>query len=315
MADGSVPVLLVGAGARHARVLSESPRARLAGIVDPDDRGRSLARDHGVPWACELDDAPDHRAAIVATPTATHLELAVRLLDVGTPALVEKPIAEHPDDVRTILAASERTGAPVTCGLVERFNPVVRTARDLLDEAPIHVVTMRHSPPNPRITTSVVFDLLIHDVDMVLGFCDGELRSVSGAGWRPEPWKPAEIADATLAMDDGAVATVSANRWAQRKVRTVSISTSSTLVELDLVRHDITVYRHVRHELVRETYRAETVVDIPFVRDSGEPLKLQLDAFLDLVEGRADPAEERSTLLAPHEAAAAIEAAISEVTG
>ena len=79
--------------------------------------------------------------------------------------------------------------------------------------------------------------------------------------------------------------------------------TPSAQFELDLVRHDITMYRHVRHSQGTHdaSYRSETVIEIPFVRSHQEPLASQLDHFCDLIGGRADPAVERAGIWMPHQ--------------
>jgi hypothetical protein len=108
------------------------------------------------------------------------------------------------------------------------------------------------------------------------------------------------------------VATLSSSRLSQRKVRSLTVTTPSQLVELDLLRQDVSVYRHIRHEQLggqSTTYRAETVVDIPFVRHAGEPLALQFEYFLDLAEGRIDADLERRRLLPAHEIASRVEQA------
>jgi predicted dehydrogenase len=291
-------------GSNHARVLSESARARLAVVVDPDpDRARALAEQAGCRWTTDAEDLGDSRAAVIATPPETHTEIAIRLIAQGLPVLGEKPLATDVASVRAILTAAEATGVPVTGGFVERFNPVVRTAQSLLEDAPVHVLSVRHSPPNPRTTSSVVHDLLIHDIDLALRLIGAAPQRVSGATWTPPGTTVDEVADATIGFVGGAIATLSASRAGQRKVRSLSICTPTQLVELDLLRQDVTVYRHLAHD-GGQGYRAQTAIDIPFVRHAGEPLALQLQHFLALVSGEADADAERATLLAPHEVAA-----------
>lgn len=302
--DIRLPVALVGAGAmgtNHARVLMDSAQARLAFVVDPDpDRARVLAEKAGCPWATDVEDLHDSRGAIIATPPATHASIAVDLLRRGLPVLVEKPLSGDLEEVRQMLQVAEETGVPMTGGFVERFNPVVRTAEGLLDSDPVHVLAVRHSPPDARAVASVVDDLLIHDIDLALRLMHAdEVATVSGSTWTPPGGAVAEIADATLQFAGGALATVSASRAGQRKVRTLSIVTATQLVELDLLRQDITVYRHLAHS-GGQGYRADTSVDIPFVRQAGEPLALQLRHFVALVRGEADADRERRSLLGPH---------------
>jgi predicted dehydrogenase len=301
-------------GANHARVISESDSADLAVIVDTDrERVRPLAERLGCAFSEDLEAAVACDAAVIATPTAFHAGAARALLELGKPILVEKPVTSDLETSRALVACSERRGVPLMCGFVERYNPVVATTRSLLDEEPVHIVGLRHSPVTPRSTLSVVFDLLIHEIDLALAYMGGAVPSrVCGATSTAGRAPIMEVADCLLHFPSGAIATLSASRASQRKVRSQFVSTPSALYEVDLLRQDLTVYRHRAHEQgvglgQAAGYRAETVIDIPFVRHTGEPLALQFRHFLDLIEGRADVCQERNSILPAHEIAAAIE--------
>jgi len=301
-------VALVGAGAmgsHHARVVSNSMRARLFSVIDQNaDRAAAVAGDIGCLGTAELDVAVRSDAAIVATPTESHLEIALALLELGRPLLIEKPLASDLTAVETILETSRKYDVPVMCGFVERFNPVLGTALSLMEGPAVHVLAIRHSPPAERIISGVVSDMLIHDLDLAVQIAgEQDVADVVSTVWRPPGSPTAEIADCTIRFAGGTVATLSASRVSQRKVRSLTIATAGQLIELDLLRQDISVYRHVRHEQLggaSTTYRAETVMDIPFVRHAGEPLALQFEHFLDLVEGRADAEAERRRALPAH---------------
>lgn len=300
-------VAVIGAGsmgANHARVAAFSTRAELAVVIDTDsERATAVASPLGARASTDAQPAFDCDAVIVAGPTEAHLEIAMPLLNAGIPCLVEKPLADDLDSVKALIAAAADADAALMCGFVERFNPAVLAAHRLLDGAPFHVLAVRHSPHNPRTRSSVIDDLLIHDVDLVLGLNEGAVTSVGGGHWVSDAGVE-EVVDCTLGFDSGAVATLSSSRASQRKVRSISVSTPDLLLEIDLLRHDLTSYQHRSAEVIDRggpIYRAETVVEIPFVRHTGEPLAVQFDHFIDLAEGSADPDEERATLLAPHE--------------
>lgn len=302
-------VALVGAGtmgANHARVISESLRASLDIVIDVDSlRARQLADRYQCDSSNSLSEAVRCDAAILATSTTDHLEVARFLLGQGIPLLIEKPIALNLDDVKEICETASRLHVPIACGFVERFNSVLDATREFLVDEPMHIVTLRHSPRTPRVANSVVYDLLIHDIDLVLRFMPNrKVSRATGASWTPVPDQPAEIADCTLQFDDGGLATLSASRAGQRKIRNVQLFTPTTLFDLDLLRADLTIYRNVRQEQPDDaralTYRAETIVDIPFVRHTGEPLARQFDHFLDLVAGRVDMETEIAQIIPPH---------------
>ncbi|HYL70511.1 MAG TPA: Gfo/Idh/MocA family oxidoreductase, partial [Candidatus Dormibacteraeota bacterium] len=183
-------IALVGAGAmgsNHARVIAESGVAELGVVIDIDaDRARSLGERFGCPTATDVDAASSCDAAVVATPTSLHLPHARQLLDAGKPLLVEKPIAPALAQTRELVRASQSAGTPLMCGFVERFNPVVTTVLSLLDETPVHIVTLRHSPQTPRSTLTVVLDLLIHDIDLAIRYTGGATVTSVVAATAPE---------------------------------------------------------------------------------------------------------------------------------
>ncbi len=306
-------VALIGAGAmgsNHARTLALSQRCDFSVIVDRDAvRARAVAEMYGATAATEVEAALECDAIVVVTPTQAHIDVAAQILEAGKPALVEKPLAATLADTQRLLDIAEAKDVPLQCGFVERYNPAITTGFSLMDEAPIYVKAVRHSPPAPRITTSVVSDLLIHDIDLAIRCAySHQVEHLSGDQWTPAGTTIAETADCIVRFSDGMIANLSSSRASQRKIRYFDIGLPHQLIQIDLLRRTISVYRHVRHEMGDSgNYRAETVVDIPFVQHSGEPLALQLDHFLDVVEGKADHAAERATILAAHTVAFAVE--------
>ncbi|HVX21083.1 MAG TPA: Gfo/Idh/MocA family oxidoreductase [Acidimicrobiales bacterium] len=300
---------LIGAGtmgANHARVVAGSTRAILDVVVDVDQsRADKIAESYGARSATDPREALECDAVLLCTPTDAHVEGALQIMDAGVPLLIEKPVALEFTEVQRICQIATDRGLALACGFVERFNPVISLARSLLDDPPVHLVALRHSPADPRNLGSVVHDLLIHDVDLALQLMGSEaVRTVVGASWSPPGGKYPEIADCTVTFDNGALVSLSASRMGQRKLRSIQVLTQSLLLDLDLLRADVTVYRNVLQEQPEDpralTYRAQTIIDIPFVRHSGEPLALQLDHFLDLVDGSADREQEVTSILASH---------------
>ncbi|HEV7535655.1 MAG TPA: Gfo/Idh/MocA family oxidoreductase [Acidimicrobiia bacterium] len=288
-----VRVAVVGAGAmgtRHARVIHRNGRSRVAVVMDIHrDRAQKLAADTGCRATDRLETALDCDAAVIATPADRHTEAAVAFLEAGKPVLVEKPLAENLAGVHRILAVSERRGVPVLCGFVERFNPAVVAAASLLAEPPRRMLARRQSPPRPHIRTSVVHDLLIHDVDLAVGFAGGAAIERISPGVAPPGRVAAEAAGCGLDFVGGAVATLSADRCSPDRIRMFTIETESEVIELDLARRWVTAYGRAR----RTNWHWPTPAE-------GDALDRQLDHFLDVVGGRRDTGGERHRLLAAH---------------
>ena len=314
---------LVGAGqmgTSHARIIAESSLADLAVVIDVDaEAAKRVAGTYDSVPSTNLADAIDCDGVIIAGSTAARVECVLPLLEAGLPMLVEKPFAPTLAELDQLLTIAQQREIPVMCGFVERFNAAFRTALQVLDGPPTHLLAIRHSPSATRISSSVVNDLMLHDLDVaqrLFGEVPGEL--VGSACVRPPTSEWNEIADCTIAFPPApdqpqGIATLSANRMGQRKVRSLTIHTATKLVEVDLLRQDVTVYRNVSQEMLKSAggmgYRSSTEVELPFVRHYGEPLALQLGHFLDLIDGVADPVEERRQIRPAHVFAEQIETA------
>jgi predicted dehydrogenase len=298
---------VVGAGSMgslHARVLAGFAGAELAWIADPDQQtAERLAQRFASRWIPE-PDLGGVDAVVIAAPTEFHHALAMSVVHAGLPLLVEKPIADTLEHVEEIIAASQQRGTVLMCGLLERFNPAVRTAAEIARQ-PVHITTVRHSPYAERIRTGVASDLLIHDIDLVVRMMGQAPSTLTGHYGYFEPRSTSgseDVAEATLRFAAGEIASLSVSRIAQHKVRSLTIAELTRLIEVDLLRQSITIYRHVQGSNFDEDagYSQQTIIDIPIVRHPGEPLQLQLAHFVDLINGRADLDAERDTLLLPH---------------
>lgn len=132
-------VAVIGAGAigrMHIDIAQRHDSVAIAAIADPSDAARELARARGIPWFSDYRDmlpAVRPSAAIVATPNATHVAVAIDCMAYGVPVLVEKPIADTVDEARHLCEAAERAGLPLLVGHHRRYNPIMRTAREIMD--------------------------------------------------------------------------------------------------------------------------------------------------------------------------------------
>jgi len=302
-------IALIGAGSMgslHARVVTQSQDADLELIVDPDEQtGKELAARFQTEWAPTLDDFPAIDAVIVAAPTPMHIEFGMFALEADRPVLVEKPLADDLADVHRLVDRARERGVPLTCGLLERFNPAVRTALRIVDE-PLHIATIRHSPHVARIQSGVTHDLLIHDADLALRIAGALPTSVSARLGRFHPKTAPEaedVAEVILTFDPHLIAVLSVSWLSQRKVRSLVISELDRLVEVDMVRNDLTVYRHVGNAPLDDDgpgYRQQTIIDIPTIHDAREPLAVQLEHFVGLARGDQDATIELDSLVGPH---------------
>src|SRR5262245_9592111 len=168
-----IRVAVVGAGAfgrEHARSYSENPEAKLAAVCDVDEsRGRDIAQRHGAEFVSNYRDLIGSIDAVsVAVPTESHQAIACELLEAGIAVLVEKPIARTLEEADQIIESARRTGVDLQTGHLERFNPAVTAAAQILTK-PLFFEAHRLSVFTPRILDiDVVMDLLLQEFDICL---------------------------------------------------------------------------------------------------------------------------------------------------
>jgi predicted dehydrogenase len=184
------PVAVIGVGRmgrHHARIYSELPGAELLAVVDGDaDRAGAAADQYGCDAAASVEELlakhPQVRAVSIATPTVSHESCALPLIDRGVACLIEKPLAPSSASAHRIVETAERRGVLVQVGHTERFNPAVRAISEL-EITPRFIEVDRVSPMTFRsIDVGVVFDIMIHDLDITLMMARSPLREVKAVG-------------------------------------------------------------------------------------------------------------------------------------
>lgn len=291
-------------GANHARTVYRSEEFKLAFVIDADlERASALAQQFGATPVSSIEEVKDIQAAVVATSTSSHFEIAENLLTMKIPVLCEKPLTPSLETTRVLIETSEKNATPIQCGFVERFNPAFVTAKKMIDQPVIHAQSVRHSPPAARIASGVAEDLLIHDLDLALSLTSASVQSVGGSVYKSVVTGEDEISECILNLEDKAVFALSASRMSQRKIRDWRICTEKDLIEVDLLRQTLTIYENINQEFLSQgntTYRARTMVDYPFIERSGEPLAMQLQHFARLLNGEVNEQIERQSILASH---------------
>ena len=274
---------VVGAGHMgqyHILVYAELWDVDLVGVVDTD-RERASA----VSQRYDTATFGDHRdligrvdVASVAVPTEQHFEVARDLLEAGIGVLVEKPIAPTLDEARELFAIARRSGAVLHVGHVERFNGAVQELRKIVDR-PILVESRRLGPFVPRVQKdTVVMDLMIHDIDIVLGLVDSPPRRLAAAGCSVHG-EPTDVANVQIWFDSGTIATMTASRATEEKIRTLAITQADAYLVLDYTDQDIQIHRRAAQEytLNRESIRYRQASFIEHLRvHKDNPLKLEI---------------------------------------
>lgn len=277
-------------GENHARVYDELSAVELAGITDRDEEiARRVAAEYGTePVALEtLLERCD--VVTVAVPTHAHYEMVSTCLEAGVNVLVEKPIAETVEQGQRLAEQASEAGLVLQVGHIERFNPAVQTVADLIDDLDvISVEAERLGPPIDRTAPgNVIFDLMVHDVDIVGSILGERPHSVTAMGT-----ENGQYATATIEYDD-VVASVTASRVTQKKVRKLTVTARECLVEVDYLEQSVLIHRDSYPEYLTDDgqsrYRHESVVERPRV-DTGEPLRNELESFVAAARDGSEPA-------------------------
>lgn len=230
-------------GFHHARILGEITGSTVP-IFDTDAaRMTKLASELDVRPCSGIDALIDQcDSVVVATTTSTHHQVVMKALEAGLHVLVEKPIASGAAEGREMVDTAESSNLVLAVGHVERFNPAIMAASDLIGE-PLFVEGHRMAPFNPRGTdVSVVLDLMIHDIDLVLSFVRSPVASVQASGI-PVLSRNVDIASARIQFENGCVVNMTASRISRERIRKLRFFQPRRYVAVDFASREVEAYQ------------------------------------------------------------------------
>jgi predicted dehydrogenase len=293
-----VGVIGVGAlGRHHARILGDTPGAVLAAVVDVDAaRAAEIAAQHGA--QAHLTDAAaligSVDAVTIASPTDAHHGLAAMLIDAGIHVLVEKPMTTTLAQADDLIGRADARGVILAVGHTERFNPAVDAARAFLSRPRFIEVHRLGTFPDRSLDIDVVFDLMIHDLDVLLSVVEEEVVGVEAVGV-PVLTGRVDIANARLKFAGGCIANVTASRISRDRVRKVRFIEPAAYVSVDYASRELEVWR------LRKVDGARPAIEGgPVAVPDAEPLRRELEDFIGAVRDgrmpRVDGAQGRRAL-------------------
>lgn len=271
-------------GRLHARILTEMPEANVAGFVEPSDEiakevaeSLKIRRFESVAaLAREID------CAVVATPTTTHAAVTTELLEAGCDVLVEKPITAGADEARALIDLAAKRGRILQVGHVERYNPAIVAVANLVGHSR-YIEVERLGVFVPRsLDVDVLLDLMIHDLNLVLSLTHQKVVEIRAVGV-PVLTDKVDMTNVRLELANGAVANLTASRVSQDRVRKQRFFGSDFYLSVDTKEQDVKGYR-----LVEESGQ-RVIRPFDFVVTKKEPLRAELEAFLQCVASRARP--------------------------
>jgi predicted dehydrogenase len=261
-------------GTQHARILSYLEEAELKGVADTDfKKAVEIGNRHGVAYYQNYEEMMGEiDAAIVATPTSEHHAISLNLLRNGKPVLVEKPITETVEQGEELVREAKSSGLVLQVGHLERFNPAVEAVETMIREPRFIEVQRLGSFSSRSLDIDVVLDLMIHDLDIIMALIKDEVGIIRASGIHVLSDK-IDIANARLEFKGGCVATLTASRVHQGKVRKLRIFEPTVYYSIDYIDQEVVVFPLDRRQTDIKTLRIQ----------KEEPLKKELRNFLDCI--------------------------------
>ena len=260
-------------GKNHARVFSELDDCNLSAVVDIDpDRAREFGRLYNVECYTNLSSVlkkGNVDSVSICTPTVTHAKLALEAIKAGKDVLIEKPMTSTIEEAEEVITAAKLHDVKIMVGFIERFNPAVKRAEELIRSGEIGQIVMasarRVSRWPVRIgDVGVVKDLAIHDIDLMCLLFNDEVEQVYAvAGSVSHRFE--DHAYIVLRFKKGA-AFIEANWITPKKIRTLTLTGTEGIIQVEYIKQSLTVENNNMMYLPVLSYE--------------EPLKLELSHFV-----------------------------------
>jgi predicted dehydrogenase len=285
--EKKIRVAVVGVGdfgRNHVRVYRELENAELVGVVDLDrERAERIAQEFSTAALVGIESLAGRVDAVsLVVPTLEHGRIGCQLLEMGFDVLVEKPIAASLAEADKLISAASRRGRVLQVGHLERFNPGLEAVLPVL-KRPLYFEVHRLGVFTPRsLDIDVVYDVMIHDLDILLSLADAPVEEIKAVGI-PVLTDKVDIAHARLTFASGAVANVTASRVSTERVRKLRFFQQHEYISVDFTRQDALRIR-VGEPGPEPKFDFSTLTAV-----RQEPLRGELSAFLESVRSRATP--------------------------
>ena len=267
-------------GQHHARIFSDLPSVELVGIVDINSgRAEEIASRYSCkPYVNYMDIMNSVDALSIAVPTSLHHQIAMDSLKSNKDILLEKPITSTIQEAEEIISEAEKRNLILQVGHIERFNSGVSLISSMVD-TPQFIESRRISPFLERSADiDVTLDLMIHDIDIILSLVNSDISDLRATGARVLT-DNIDVAHAWIEFDNGCIAEAVTSRIASEKLRELKIYQSNALLTLDYQSREVSCLRKIDESIEKEIRKA----------DEKEPLKEQLESFIECLQSRTQP--------------------------
>ena len=268
-------------GSKHLKVYDQlRDRVEIVGICDPkEERTLKLAQHYQIPFQKDFRYFKNRVDAVnICVPTILHHEIASFFLENGIHTFIEKPITTTLQQADQLISLAQRKNRLIQVGHVERFNAAYESLQHFT-EKPLFIECHRMNPfPHRSLDIGVIMDLMIHDIDIVLGLLPSKIKDIQAVGINVlTPFE--DIASVRLTFANGCVCNLTASRVSEDVMRKIRIFQPQTYISLDYVKQEAFIYRKDGDRILKHSLPIE----------KQEPLKKELEHFLDCVENKSRP--------------------------
>jgi len=276
-----VAVIGVGhLGSIHTKVYSKLDNVKLVGVCDCNlETAIEVGKKYHTPSYSDYEDLFDKVDAVsIAVPTSLHYNIAKEFLNHDIHVLIEKPITKTLSEADELINIAKDRKLIIQVGHIERFNPAVLAIEPYLKK-PKFIECQRLGPFHKRVKdVGVVLDLMIHDIDIVLGLLKEDVVNIEAVGLSTIS-DHEDVANVRLIFQDGTIADITASRVTKDVVRKMRIFQEDSYVSLDYVTQDAAIFRKTDDKIVKERIKIK----------KKEPLKKELKSFIECVRTEKKP--------------------------
>lgn len=280
---GKVKVGIVGVGhlgAIHAKVYSKLPNVDLVGVCDCNlERALEIGKKYHTRSFADYEDLFGKvEAASIVVPTSLHYNIAKEFLNAGIHVLIEKPITKTLSEADELIEIAQKKDLIIQVGHVERFNAAVLALEKYLKK-PKFIECQRLGPFHKRVEdVGVVLDLMIHDIDIVIGLIKQDVVTIEAVGLSTMSAHE-DVANVRLIFEDGTIADITASRVTKDVVRKIRIFQEDSYISLDYMDQEVTIFKKMGSKILKEKVKVKKT----------RPLNEELESFIKCVTTHQKP--------------------------
>ncbi|MCX5685902.1 MAG: Gfo/Idh/MocA family oxidoreductase [Candidatus Omnitrophica bacterium] len=267
-------------GTFHSKVYSRLKNVKLVGVCDCNlERAIEIGKKYHTASLSDYEDLFDKVEAVsIAVPTSLHYNIAKDFLKHGIHVLIEKPITKTLSEADELIEIAKENSLIIQVGHIERFNSAVLAIEPYLQK-PKFIECQRLGPFHKRVEdVGVVVDLMIHDIDIVLGLMKQDVVNIEAVGLSTIS-DYEDVANVRLTFEDGTIADITASRVTKDVVRKMRIFQEDSYVSLDYLNQDAAIFRKTDDKILKEKIKIK----------KKDPLKKELKSFIECVRAGGRP--------------------------